>query len=267
MSFLYLISVPILTCLVVVISNRLVTSPCAIVVDSFGYSANMEKLLTSHGKKSALQEYATKQKVLEINPRSPLVEGLLKRVMALPIEEAERDKEEETELKEVVQILIDGALIRSGFEVMESNMYVGLPYSVLTFVLTRLSSSFFERVDRALRRSLGVSETAKVEVEIAPAPPKAETAPAEMDEVSTNAADFIEMQDFRASLAPELDRTFGGPKLMKMDATGPKGAVPVPGQVAFDADDVRKRMEEGEDVNIDEMVAEALKSKTKHTEL
>ncbi|PVG03593.1 heat shock protein Hsp90, partial [Serendipita vermifera] len=68
---------------IVVISNRLVTSPCAIVVDSFGYSANMEKLLASHGKKNALQDYASKQKVLEINPRSPLIEGLLKRVMAL----------------------------------------------------------------------------------------------------------------------------------------------------------------------------------------
>ena len=29
----------------VIISNRLVTSPCAIVVDAYGYSANMEKLL------------------------------------------------------------------------------------------------------------------------------------------------------------------------------------------------------------------------------
>jgi len=32
----------------VIISNRLVTSPCAIVVDSYGYSANMEKLLGKH---------------------------------------------------------------------------------------------------------------------------------------------------------------------------------------------------------------------------
>src|SRR4051794_15350782 len=108
--------------MIVIISNRLVTSPCAIVVDSFGYSANMEKLLASHGKKNALQDYATKQKVLEINPRSPLIEGLLKRIMALAEDESERDKEEEAELREVANILIDGALIRSGFEVMESNM-------------------------------------------------------------------------------------------------------------------------------------------------
>jgi heat shock protein beta len=82
----------------------------------------MERLLASSGKKGALQDYASKQKVLEINPRSPLIEGLLKRIMALGEEEGERDKDEETELTEVVNILIDGALIRSGFEVMESNM-------------------------------------------------------------------------------------------------------------------------------------------------
>ena len=29
----------------VVISNRLVTSPCAIVADTYGYTANMEKML------------------------------------------------------------------------------------------------------------------------------------------------------------------------------------------------------------------------------
>lgn len=82
----------------------------------------MEKLLASHGKKNALQDYASKQKVLEINPRSPVIEALLKRIMALSTDENEKDEEEETELREVANILIDGALIRSGFDVMESNM-------------------------------------------------------------------------------------------------------------------------------------------------
>lgn len=31
----------------VVISNRLVTSPCAIVADTYGYTANMEKMLST----------------------------------------------------------------------------------------------------------------------------------------------------------------------------------------------------------------------------
>ncbi|KAG1891667.1 uncharacterized protein F5891DRAFT_1211131 [Suillus fuscotomentosus] len=58
----------------------------------------------------------------------------------------------EAQLKEVASILIDGALVRSGFEVADSNL-------------------FLTRVDRVLRRSLGVSETAPTDDTVKPAPP------------------------------------------------------------------------------------------------
>lgn len=66
-------------------------------------------------------EFAKKQKVLEVNPRSPLIEGLLKRIEQLPTDEEERDPEAEEELKEVATVLVDGALVRSGFAVTDSN--------------------------------------------------------------------------------------------------------------------------------------------------
>jgi heat shock protein beta len=71
--------------------------------------------------KEYLHEFQKKAKLLEINPRSPLIEGLLRRVEQLPTEENEKDLEAEAELKEVASILIDGALIRSGFEVPDTN--------------------------------------------------------------------------------------------------------------------------------------------------
>lgn len=127
--------------LIVVISNRLVKSPCAIVADSFGYTANVQKLLsaciwllrpsflTKHtgaansksSRNGPMHDYALKAKMLEINPRSPLIEGLLRRIAALPTEPEERDEDDEDELKEVTSILIDSALVRSGFEVQNSN--------------------------------------------------------------------------------------------------------------------------------------------------
>lgn len=39
----------------------------------------------------------------------------------LPTEEEGRDLEAEEELREITSILIDGALVRSGFEVPDSN--------------------------------------------------------------------------------------------------------------------------------------------------
>ncbi|CAL1700961.1 unnamed protein product [Somion occarium] len=138
----------------VVVSNRLVTSSCAIVADVHGYTANVEKLLNSNAnqKKGFIYEYTKKMKLLEINSRSPLIEGLLRQVERLPTEEEERDLDAEDELHEVASVLIDGALIRSGFEVPDSN-------------------EFFTRVDRILRRSLGVSETAPTDTRVKPAPP------------------------------------------------------------------------------------------------
>lgn len=68
-----------------------------------------------------LNEFAKKMKLLEINPRSPLIEGLLRRVEQLPEEDEGRDLEAEEELEEVVAILIDGALVRSGYGVSDSN--------------------------------------------------------------------------------------------------------------------------------------------------
>jgi heat shock protein beta len=126
----------------VVVSNRLVTSPCAIVADEYGYTANIEKLISAFGltlfcvivierfagastkgqkQNDFMSDFAKKQKILEINPKSPLIEGLLRRIEQLPTDEDERDLESEEELREVASILIDGALVRSGFEVPDSN--------------------------------------------------------------------------------------------------------------------------------------------------
>ncbi|KAH9045350.1 Hsp90 protein-domain-containing protein [Lactarius pseudohatsudake] len=139
----------------VIISDRLVTSPCAVVADVGGYTANVQRIMSATSKgqdNTAMFEFAKRQKVLELNPRSPLIEGLLRRVEQLPGEEEERDIEAEDELREVAAVLIDGALVRSGFEVPDSD-------------------EFLIRVDRVLRRSLGVSETAPTDATVKPAPP------------------------------------------------------------------------------------------------
>ncbi|KAJ3810029.1 Hsp90 protein-domain-containing protein [Lentinula aff. lateritia] len=122
--------------------------------DSFGYTANVQRMMASNpgAGKNPMHDFAMKARVLEINPRSPLIEGLLKKVEALPSEEEGRDVEAEEELEEVASILLDGALIRSGFEVPSTN-------------------DFFGRVDRVLRRSLGVSEHAPTDDTVKPAPP------------------------------------------------------------------------------------------------
>jgi len=105
---------------VVIISNRLVVSPCAIVTPTFGYSANMERLMNAQNSRQN-NFMPGKLRVLEINPASPLIEGLLKRVQQLPGPDEDPDPEAEAELKEVVMTMVDGALVRSGFDVQDVN--------------------------------------------------------------------------------------------------------------------------------------------------
>ncbi|KAJ7276359.1 Hsp90 protein-domain-containing protein [Mycena haematopus] len=167
----------------VIVSNRLVTSPCAVVADSHGYTANIQRMMNAQNAKnqpqSYMHEFAKKAKVLEINPRSPLIEGLLRRVEQLPEEGEEPDTEAEAELNEVASILIDGALVRSGFEVPDSNL-------------------FFTRVDRVLRRSLGVSETAPTDATVKPAPPVDPELPTEeFAEPDQFADQFIDYSQFK----------------------------------------------------------------------
>jgi len=154
----------------VILSNRLVKSPCVIIADTGGYTANVAKLMAAstprNNKPNPMHEYALKAKILEINPHSPLITGLLNRVSNLSTDEDQQDLDTEAELKEVASILIDGALIRSGYGVSDNNR-------------------FFTRIDKVLRRSLGVSESAQGEAEVKPAPVRdviAETSSVPTDE-------------------------------------------------------------------------------------
>jgi heat shock protein beta len=58
-------------------------------------------------------------KILEINPKSPLIIGLLERVMELPAED--ENSEEAKDLGDIVQVLFDTTSVRSGFTVGDSN--------------------------------------------------------------------------------------------------------------------------------------------------
>lgn len=137
----------------VILSSRLVKSPCAIIAETGGYTANVAKLMAAskNSRPHPMHEYAMKAKILEINPHSPLIAGLLNQVNNLSADEDQPDLDVEAELKEVASILIDGALVRSGYGVPDNNR-------------------FFTRIDRVLRRSLGVSESAKGEAKVKPAP-------------------------------------------------------------------------------------------------
>lgn len=117
----------------VVLTNRLVTSPCTIVVDSFGWSANMAKIMSAQADAEndpMFKMMKNLPKNLEINPKSPLIEGLLERVLDLELggqqDDSEEDKDQDqadspeiVELRETIKVLVDTTMVRSGFTVAD----------------------------------------------------------------------------------------------------------------------------------------------------
>lgn len=67
------------------ISNRLADSPCVVVTSKYGWSSNMERIMQSQTLADAnKQAYMRGKRVLEINPRHPIIKELQARVAKDP---------------------------------------------------------------------------------------------------------------------------------------------------------------------------------------
>ncbi|KAJ6352081.1 hypothetical protein OIU76_001321 [Salix suchowensis] len=89
------------------ISNRLADTPCVVVTSKFGWSANMERIMQAQTLSDAnKQAYMRGKRVLEINPRHPIIKELLERVVKDP---------EDDGVKQTAHLMYQTALMESGF--------------------------------------------------------------------------------------------------------------------------------------------------------
>jgi len=89
------------------VSSRLTKSPAALVSSTYGYSANMERIIKAQAIKD--KRYLGNlggKRVLEINPRHPIIKKLL--------EEVTNDETNEKS-EDVANVLYDSAILNSGF--------------------------------------------------------------------------------------------------------------------------------------------------------
>jgi len=91
----------------VVVSNRLVNSPCCIVTSTYGWSANMERIMKAQAlRDTSTMGYMAAKKHLEINPEHQIMIALKKKV--------EDDKNDKS-IKDLIVLLYETALLSSGF--------------------------------------------------------------------------------------------------------------------------------------------------------
>merc|ERR1712173_394073 len=115
----------------VVVSNRLVNSPCCIVTSQYGWTANMERIMKAQAlRDTSTMGYMVAKKHLEINPDHSIVENLRQR--------AETDKNDKS-VKDLVLLLFETSLLSSGFSLEDPAVHA-------------------KRIHRMIKLGLGIDE-------------------------------------------------------------------------------------------------------------
>ncbi|CAB1445094.1 unnamed protein product [Pleuronectes platessa] len=107
----------------VTVSNRLVSSPCCIVTSTYGWTANMERIMKAQAlRDNSTMGYMMAKKHLEVNPDHPIVETLRQK--------ADADKNDKA-VKDLVILLFETALLSSGFSLDDPQTHSNRIYRMI----------------------------------------------------------------------------------------------------------------------------------------
>merc|ERR1712106_906660 len=101
----------------VIVSDRMVESPCSLVTGEYGWSANMERIMKAQAlRDNSMQSYMMSKKTMEINPAHAIVATLKERFTSDPSDKT---------IKDLVWLLFETSLLTSGFSLQDPVKFAG----------------------------------------------------------------------------------------------------------------------------------------------
>ena len=100
----------------VVVSNRLDSSPCVLVTNEYGWTANMQRIMKAQALRGPDMGYMMNKKIMEINPYNNIIKRIKERLDS-------EDKSDYRTLNDLIHLLYDVTLQSSGFTLEDPSSF------------------------------------------------------------------------------------------------------------------------------------------------